>query len=132
MQLALRKPFVVPNKEIKKSKKSKINKAPRTSRLFNVVMIIVIACFSIALLRVVQYALFNQYALENEQLQQKIANEEQMNQELSSQKLALESPQRIESIAKGKLKMVRPNNVRYLVFKETKPNSQLAYAKIGH
>lgn len=123
MQQALQHKIVIP-KSLKKNKKIRSKKA----NVFNLIMTLTIIFFSIALVRVVQYALYNQYALENEQLRTKIASVEQTNQELASKKLSFESPQRIESLAKNKLKMIKPQSVRYIVYREpVKP--RMAYVK---
>lgn len=137
MQHALRQPYRRVQKrglssrdypqptKVKKARKS-VNRA---QIVFQIAMLIAFVLASIALIRVVQYALYNQYALGNEQLRQRIAAQEQANQELASRKLSLESPQRIETIAMNRLKMIRPANVRYIVFNEPKRTSAVAFAQ---
>jgi len=115
---------LAPAKNVKKSRKT----AVKSHGVFNIIMLIAIACFSIALARVVQYALYNQYALENEQLKQRIASSRQISEELSSRKLTLESPQRIQAFAAGQLKMIKPESIRYIVYKQPEA-PKLAYVR---
>ncbi|TET54609.1 MAG: hypothetical protein E3J54_01750, partial [Actinobacteria bacterium] len=105
MQQALKQTFALPKKRIKKAKIPRRQAAKQG--IFPLVMILAVICFSMALVRVVQFAMYNQYALENEQLKQKIAEKTQVSEELTSKKLTLGSPQRIETYAKAKLNVER-------------------------
>jgi len=124
----LKQPFVttrITKKKVSKEKKLALAK----KSLFYFFMLTAIVLSAIALSRVVLYALYNQYAIENGQIKQNISEVEQTSQELLSQKLALESPQRIESLATNKLKMIRAENIRYIVYEEPEARNKLAYGK---
>jgi len=122
--LKLREPVFKPRVVGKNRQKP----AAKSRGVFNIIMLIAIACFSIALARVVQYALYNQYALENEQFKQRIASARQISEELSGRKLTLESPQRIQAFATGRLKMIKPESIRYIVYKQPEA-PKLAYVR---
>ena len=127
MQHALRRPNIIRRPTPKSTARRKADE--ETSVVFKIIIFVLIILAAVALGRVVQFALYNQYALENEQLIKDIGSEQQIRQELVSRKLSLESPQRIQSIAMKKLKMVKPANVRYIVYKEVQDKPRLAFAK---
>ena len=128
MQHALRRPNIA-NKRVVKKKAARQKTVEHGNVVFNVIIFALIIIAALALGRVVQFALYNQYALQNEQLNKKINDQQQLRQELVGRKLSLESPQRIQSIAMKKLKMIKPVNVRYIVYKEVQDKPKLAYAK---
>ena len=127
MQHALRRPNIVRRPTPKSTARRKA--ADETSVVFKIIVFALIIISAVALGRVVQFALYNQYALENEQLIKDIGSEQQIRQELVSRKLSLESPQRIQSIAMKKLKMIKPADVRYIVYKEVQDKPRIAFAK---
>ncbi len=127
MQHALRRPNIVRRPTPKSTARRKADE--ETSVVFKIIIFILIILSAVALGRVIQFAVYNQYALENEQLIKDIGSQQQIRQELVSRKLSLESPQRIQSIAMKKLKMVKPANVRYIVYKEVQDKPRLAYAQ---
>ncbi len=127
MQHALRRPNIIRRPTPKSTARRKADE--ETSVVFKIIIFVLIILAAVALVRVVQFALYNQYALENEQLIKDIGSQQQISQELVSRKLSLESPQRIQSIAMKKLKMVKPANVRYIVYKEVQDKPRLAFAK---
>ena len=127
MQHALRRPNIIKRPTLKSTARRKADE--ETSVVFKIIIFTLIILSAVALGRVVQFALYNQYALENEQLIKDIGSQQQIRQELVSRKLSLESPQRIQSIAMKKLKMVKPANVRYIVYKEVQDKPRLAFAK---
>ncbi len=127
MQHALRRPNIIRRPTPKSTARRKADE--ETSVVFKIIIFVLIILAAVALGRVVQFALYNQYALENEQLIKDIGSQQQISQELVSRKLSLESPQRIQSIAMKKLKMVKPANVRYIVYKEVQDKPRLAFAK---
>ncbi|KKN61043.1 hypothetical protein LCGC14_0526020 [marine sediment metagenome] len=127
MQHALRRPNIIRRPTPKSTARRKADE--ETSVVFKIIIFVLIILAAVALGRVVQFALYNQYALENEQLIKDIGSEQQIRQELVSRKLSLESPQRIQSIAMKKLKMIKPADVRYIVYKEVQDKPRLAYAQ---
>jgi len=127
MQHALRRPNIIRRPTPKSTARRKADE--ETSVVFKIIIFVLIILAAVALGRVVQFALYNQYALENEQLIKDIGSQQQIRQELVSRKLSLESPQRIQSIAMKKLKMIKPADVRYIVYKEVQDKPRLAFAK---
>lgn len=124
MQQALKQTFKQVKKQKRKPKKAVKPKAKLS--VFSLIMVLAMVCFSIALARVVQFAVYNQYALENEQLKQNISESKQISDELTGRKLSLGSPQRIETFAKSKLKMIKPKSVRYIVFRKKQNEVKVA------
>lgn len=82
----------------------------------------------ISLSRVIQYSLYNQYSLENQNIIKMIDANRKMEQELGGKVLALKSPLRIEKKAK-ELKMEKPSKVGYLIFEVKKNNKEIAYKR---
>ncbi|RJQ33276.1 MAG: hypothetical protein C4562_00915 [Actinobacteria bacterium] len=78
-------------------------------------------------LKVAQFALFNQYCLESQELKVEISKAKQAQQELATAKMILKSPNRIESIATAKLKMISPKTKSYIIYGQNKPQNKLAY-----
>ncbi len=128
MQHVLRRPNIA-NRRVVKNRAARTKTAEQSNVVFNVIIFALIIIAAVALGRVVQFALYNQYAIQNEQLNKEIEDLQQIRQELIGRKLSLESPQRIQSIAMKKLKMIKPVNVRYIVYKEVQDKPKLAYAK---
>ena len=70
----------------------------------------------IALGQVIQYSFYNQYSFENQKLNNTLVSIRQSDQEMESRITSLESPTRVERIAKDKLKMVKPEQVGYIIY----------------
>ena len=83
------------------------------------------------IVHVAQQALVSQLSFEIENVKKEIQLAEQTQEQLLAQKAALESPQRIETIATGKLSMVKAPKISYLRIVTDAPGGTAGAPAVG-
>lgn len=110
-----------------KSKNKSKSKVARRRQAYSFFVFVVAATLLTAavMVNVSEHALIAQDAVELENLKGEVQIEQTSREDLLIQKAALESPERIEAIAVGKIGMVRPAQVDYLMLSEPRDNVKI-------
>ncbi|MDO8885502.1 cell division protein FtsL [Candidatus Oleimmundimicrobium sp.] len=96
-------------------------------------VVVILTILSVAILfNAVQQTLVTQNAIEIENLQEILSEEQAYNQKLGIEAAQLKSLDRIQEIALGKLGMVVPNKVRYVKISDDNIKNKLAMRNNPH
>ncbi len=123
-QRALQVPWwVSPQSKTKATTKPRVNKkTARKTRVstFAVFLVLTGLLAAAVMANVAEHALIAQESIELESLKGELRVEQALREELLIKRAELESPERIENLAVGKLGMVKPEQVGYLYLADLK------------